>query len=520
MQRHRKPLMTRRSAALVALATALYTASLPPFGADLLAFSVGWPLALLVLDVRRPLSVREACFAGFVFGEATTLAVGGHWLYLAAREFFGRPAPFSLAFTLLTTITHAGIFLGAAVAISGALVRLRSVLLRVMAFAAVWVSFEFFRARVLYGCPWDFLGHALYRRPLLMQAGSFGGAYVLSWLCLVTGAGVAAATRATTLRGKAIGLMASAAIPAVMIVHGSLRIHASDGAGPQSALTVGLVQANVGRHELWDPRRRTDHLDRLISLSRSPELAGTDLLVWAENAVPFLLDADVDARGRIHELARELDAVILTGAPRSEPSGDGRAHFFNSVYLFWPDGEGLATYDKVKLLPYVERTPSWAADWLPRKEGVEYSPGAEQSIFEVSGWKIAPLVCFESTYPETSRVLASRGAELFVNVSNDSWFDRGAAPAQHFGMTVLRTVENHVPLVRVANTGVSAVVDAEGRIVLELPRRKPAVARYRIERPTTPGTFYSRHGDVFAWGCVVAAIASLLFCLRGRGGAG
>jgi len=508
--------MTRRSAVLVALATALYAASLPPFGVDLLAFVVGWPLGLLVLDSRRPLSPREAWVAGLVFGEATTLAVGGHWLYLAAHEFFGQSALFSVAFTLLTTITHAGVFIAGAVATSAALVRLRSMIVRVMAFGAVWVSFEFLRATLLYGCPWDFLGHALYRRPLFTQAASFGGAYLLSWLCIVTGASLAAATRATTSRGRAVAVLASAAIPAAMVANGILHVSASSGKSSGTALTVGLVQANVGRHELWDPLRQTDHLDRLISLSRSPELAGADVVVWGENAVPFLLDADVDARSRIHRLARELDAYILTGAPRSEPLGDGRARFFNSVYVFAPDSGEPATYDKVKLLPYIEETPKWAAEWLPRKDEIEYSAGHEQAIFEVRGWKIAPLVCFESTYPETLRRLAARGVDLLVNVSNDSWFDRGAAPAQHFGMTVLRSVENHVPLVRVANTGVSAVVDGYGRILRELPRREPAVALYRIEHPETTATFYTRHGDVFAWSCMMMAAVAMLSCVRRR----
>lgn len=510
--------MTRRSFVLVALATVLYAVALPPFECDLAAFFVGLPVALLVLDPRRPLSTREACLAGFVFGEATTLAVGGHWLYLAAHEFFGKPAPFSAVFTLLTTVTHAGAFIGAAVAVSAALVRLRSPALRVVAFGAVWVSFELLRARMLYGCPWDFLGHALYRRPLLMQTASVGGAYVLTWLCLTTGASVAAAVLATDRRERGFALAASVLIPAAMLVFGDVRTRAIGSDAPVPALSVGLVQANVGRHELWDPVKRIDHLDRLISLSRSPELAGVDLVVWAENAVPFLLDADVDASRRIQELAHELDAYVLTGAPRSEAAGDGHARFFNSVYLFAPDGGNVATYDKVKLLPYVEGTPSWAAEVLPRSNGVEYVPGTDQEIFDVRGWKIAPLVCFESTYPETTRALAARGADLFVNVSNDSWFDRGAAPAQHFGMTVFRSVENHVPLVRVANTGVSAVVDADGRIVLELPVREPAVARYRIERSSGEGAPYTRIGDAFAWACVAAAVLSLLCCVRARGG--
>jgi len=509
MRRHRAPLLTGRSLFLVASATILYTAALPPFGYDALAFLVGLPLALLVLDPRRPLEPSRAWIAGLLFGEATTLAVGGHWLYLAAHEFFGRPVPFSAGFTLLTTLTHAGVFIGAAVAASASLVRLRSPVVRVLAFGAVWVSFELLRGRLLYGCPWDFLGHALYRRPALMQAASLGGAYVLSWLCLLTGASAAAAILATTRRGRALAAAAVVALPVAMMLYGDERAAVGPAPSPTGALAVGLVQANVGRHELWDPARRSDHLDRLIELSRSRELQGVDLVIWAENAVPFLLDADVDAQRRIRDLARELDAYVLTGAPRSESAGGGRVRFFNSVYLFAPEDAAPKTYDKVKLLPYVEGSPSWAVDWLPRTNGVEYVAGDEQKIFDVRGRKIAPLVCFESTYPEVARELAAAGAELFVNVSNDSWFDRGAAPAQHFAMTALRAVENDVPLVRVANTGVSAVVDRDGRIVLWLPEKQPAVALHRIERRAAVLPPYARTGDAFAWACVAVAVAAL-----------
>ena len=502
-------MLTGRSLFLLASATILYAAALPPFGYDVLAFGVGLPLALLVLDPRRPLAPSRAWIAGLLFGEATTLAVGGHWLYVAAHEFFSRSAPFSAGFTLLTTLTHAGVFIGAAVAASASLVRLRSPALRVLAFGAVWVSFELMRGRLLYGCPWNFLGHALYRRPALMQTASLGGAYVLSWFCLLTGASAAVAIMATTRRGRVLAAAVTVALPVTMMLYGNMRMAGAAATGPTGTLTVGLVQANIGRHELWDTARRSDHLDRLIELSRSRELQGADLVVWAENAVPFLLDADVDAQRRIQRLSRDLDAYVLTGAPRSEPAGGGRVRFFNSVYLFAPDGTEPDTYDKAKLLPYVEGSPSWAVDWLPRANGVEYVPGHERAVFEVRGWKIAPLICFESTYPEIARELAVAGAEILVNVSNDSWFDRGAAPAQHFGMTALRAVENNVPLIRVANTGISAVVDRDGSIVLRLPEKQAAVAVHRIGRRDAGLPPYARNGDVFAWACVVVAVVAL-----------
>ena len=151
-----------RSIALSFIATALYTAALPPFGLDYLALLAAFPLALAVLDPRHPLRWPDALLVGMVFGELTTLAVGGYWLYHAAHGFFERSAPFSVLFTLVVTITHAGALIGAGVFCASRLVRLPPSA-RVVGFAALWVAWELARSILLYGCPWNLLGHAFSR---------------------------------------------------------------------------------------------------------------------------------------------------------------------------------------------------------------------------------------------------------------------------------------------------------------------------------------------------------------------
>jgi apolipoprotein N-acyltransferase len=514
---HYGTLLSRHSAVCVLLATALYTLALPPFGVDWLAFLAAAPLAVLFLDPGRRLGTRDLIVASLLFGEGTTLAVGGHWLYHGAHEFFGRSAAASVAFTLLTTVTHAGILIAAAAMSAAALGRFHSRMLRVAGFACAWVAWELVRSRLLYGCPWDFLGHAVYRRPALMQAAAIGGAYALSWLCVACGAGIGIAwterrrpARALVTAGIAV------ALPLAAAAFGGIRV-ARQQPVALPPLRVALVQPNVGRDELWDPRKKTDHLDQLLAMSRAPELAGADLIVWPENAVPFLLDADAAARERIGALARERNAFVLTGAPRSAQDRSGHARLYNSVYLFSPDGGEAVTYDKVKLLPYIERTPAWAVPFLSPNRALETSPGAGPRLFDIRGWRIAPLICFESTYPELARAAVAAGADALLNVSNDSWFEAGAAPQQHFAMTVMRAPELGLPVVRAANTGISAVTDSAGRILGALPSKRAVAAVIEVP-PRIARSTYAKVGDVFAWACVSIAVGLLLVLTANRGG--
>ncbi|MFQ5514980.1 MAG: apolipoprotein N-acyltransferase [Myxococcota bacterium] len=506
----------------LALASILvYTAAFPPFGAAAAAFAAFLPLAFLFLDPARPVSWRGALLAALLFGELTPLAVTGYWIYRAAGDFFDQPPHFGLGFAVFLTALHGALFMAPTLFLARFLVHLGP-LARTLAFPTLWVAGELARSRLLDGNPWELLGSAFDAHPMLMRVSRLGGVWLLSWAAVAVSAALAttllgrhSSARARLSGGSVLGLAV------LVLLGGSLertpRTPAPD--RPLPSLRIGLVQPNIGRHELWDPSRRADHLRRTLTLSRSPTLAGVDLLVWPENAVPFLLDADRAARRRIQLLANETGAAVMLGAPRSESTRDGGARFFNSVYLFRPGGTGYETYDKRKLLPYVEVIPEWLVPYRRSSEPVHYGPGRRVTIFVVRGWKIAPLICFESIYPRFAREARRLGADLLVNVSNDSWFDRGAAARQHYGMTVLRAVENAVPLVRVANTGITAVIGPDGAPLARLPRHREAVQRVELAAAPRGRTLYTRWGDWFAWLCVLAAVPSVsLGALRAHRG--
>jgi len=251
--------------------------------------------------------------------------------------------------------------------------------------------------------------------------------------------------------------------------------------------------------ERGDPRFFASHLQKYVDLTSSIDMPSEALIVWPENAVGFFPAENMPLLAPVRELLAAHRATLLFGAPRGAGRG-GIAAIYNSAYV--ASGPALdAVYDKRILLPFVESTPL-------RHEDGPYLPGQHAGTFVAGSSKIGVLICYEATYATATRELTLDGIQILTNLSNDSWFDAGAGPEQHFLAAKFRAVENHVSLVRVTNSGVSGVVDASGREIIRLASKRPA-ARLVTVPPGGGGSFYARHGDVFAAACVVLAIAAL-----------
>ncbi|MFN2374989.1 MAG: nitrilase-related carbon-nitrogen hydrolase, partial [Candidatus Binatia bacterium] len=244
----------------------------------------------------------------------------------------------------------------------------------------------------------------------------------------------------------------------------------------------------------------------------------------------------------LRRLARERGAALLLGASRSLPGKDGRTMVFSSAFLFPADGAEPLVYDKRILLPYIERIPAWVTPFLASPWQGSFTPGVSPSqvrsssplptgsdgfdystppVFEVKGWRIAPLLCLEAIYPSVAASRAAAGADLLVNLSNDSWFDRGAGPEQHFALAALASAETRRPMVRVATTGVSALVTEDGLLSWRLPVRTSAVALLDVVPPRRDSLFVRGGRIGFAlFVLLLAAAAALLPALLGREGWG
>jgi apolipoprotein N-acyltransferase len=238
------------------------------------------------------------------------------------------------------------------------------------------------------------------------------------------------------------------------------------------------------------------------------------LIVWPESPAPFYTN-DPLFRSAVSEMARQSRTWVLTGAmgtnSATNPGGQG-AQIFNSAALISSEGDWTARYDKRHLVPFGEYLPFPRlfafAGGLTKQVG-EFERGTSPSPLDAGGAKLGVFICYESVFPDEVRQFAERGAQVLVNLSNDGWYGDSGAYAQHLNQTRMRAIENNRWLLSATNTGVTTSIDPFGRIVARIPRkqRTALVAPYAL---TAVSTFYTRHGDWFAYLCAIISVGSLL----------
>lgn len=285
---------------------------------------------------------------------------------------------------------------------------------------------------------------------------------------------------------------------------------------PEDQLVVGLVQANVNLHDKWDVAKRDS---TFVPYTRGTEAVATEgarLTVWAETALTFDLPSRRTEYERVARLARETGSYILSGYVERQINEEGRLESSNSVLMMGPDGELHGNYRKMHLLSFGEAMPFQSI--IPALGNIdmgqaEWTPGETRSLFDVDGHRFAVLICFESIFARFGRQPVAEGAGFLVNVTNDGWFGDTLLPRQHAWMAVMRAAENRVPLVRVANNGLSFVADPTGRVHGMTGLFEREHFAYAVT-PRPGGSFYSRHGDgpLFA----LLAIGSAFLLLVGR----
>jgi apolipoprotein N-acyltransferase len=529
----------------------LYACAHAPWSMWPLAFVATAPVCAVLLGHPR-VPAGRAALAGALFGAAATWLTVGHWSWLAANEFFDGSVLRAASFVLGLPLLASGIALHYAVAFA-LLSRLAGsgAAVGVIGSAALWALAELTRTSLGYGNPWASFASALAGADELLSRFrvetpvanlvALGGPLAPAFVASAVGASLGlawSARRHRTDRGRAL------AAGALVVVVGLLATR-YDGSAPLRranelpVLRVAIVQPGFGRSSLWESAGAAESLARHVSLSRSINAGPADLVVWPESSLPFLLDANEARRDEVRSLARSLGAAVLAGGTRSVRAS-GTSRIFNSAFLFPADGGMPLAYDKRLLLPFVEHVPWWAAPFLESRWQGAYSSGsstgashaaldlaASPDSFEVKGWSIAPLLCFEAIYPAVVAERVAAGADLLVNLSNDSWFDAGAGTEQHFALSRLAASETRRPLVRAATTGVSALVAESGLVSWRMPPRTSAVVVVDVPPPKRDSMFVrgGRTGFTLlvvlvAGGAVAAATIARRSQLRPRAGAG
>jgi apolipoprotein N-acyltransferase len=350
-----------------------------------------------------------------------------------------------------------------------------------------------------------------------VQVVDITGVYGLSFL-LVAGNWVlynwyAALTnrRRSPLKTTAITVLCVAAVYG----YGAFKIQTI--ADSDRRLQVGIVQGNIDQELKWDETFQKETIGIYKQLSSSLESEHPDLLVWPEAAVPGYFPSGTDLDRDVFAVADRLNSMLLLGSLTAGTQGD-KLLVYNSAQLIGPGGRLLERYNKIHLVPFGEYVPlSRYVPFLSTLTPVgNTTAGTRYTIFDSPQGRFGVLICFEVIFADLCRQFVRDGAEFMVTITNDAWFGDTSAPFQHLAQAAFRSIENRVWLVRGANTGVSAVVDPTGRI----RKQTGLFTRETLSASISPGwdymTVYTRHGDVWAWICVVIAGVLSLYALARR----
>lgn len=500
--------------------------SFPNYDLGLLAWIALVPLHW-ALDGK---SKTQAFWIGWLSG---TIAFTGlmAWVVTTMNTYGKVPLVISYGIMLLLTI-----YLGLYVAIySAGAVWFRSLIPRYGLFAVpcLWVSLELIRTYALSGMPWGLLGYSQYRQIEMIQIADHMGVYGVSFLIVLVN--VALAELLSWLM-PLLRRFRPARLPWELVAMTILLLGLSWEYGlrtlseapfshiPRSSISVGVIQPNIDQAVKWDTAYREETLTQFDRLTGQLGHA-SDLVIWPEAATPFVFEREPVYQLQLISLANRAQAPILFGSPALRFYPDRKPYLLNSAYLLSPDGQLLSRYDKQHLVPFGEYIPlkSSLLFFLDRLvEGIgDFEAGLGPTIMTVTpkpgtaGAQPRPIkfgvaICYEVIFPDLVRQFAANGAEFLVTITNDAWFGRSAAPSQHFAMVVFRSVENHLSFARSANTGISGFIDPFGRIVEATPIFTEQAVRTRMQA-WRPHTFYSRYGDVFAYGCVIICALLCLF---------
>ena len=523
---------------LVLLSSSLQVLIFPLPGLYVLSWVAFAPLivALLrarpagALEIAGSVNLRAATPGqGFLLGYVSGIlwfAGTCYWIYDTMHEHGGLSAPVA-ALALFLFCLYLGLYHG----LFGLLVGLaagpgRDNRRALISIPFLWVAVELARTRVT-GFPWDLLGTAQVDNISLSRITTITGVYGISFEIMLVN--VALAASFLVPRKKRNTLLLASLAAAVVLQAGRL-VDAPAVAADKTAL---LVQENIPVDENWTRDAFQSTVRELTDLSvkaQSSSSSGTtsdatsdasrvtrrkpDLIVWPESPAPFFT-ADPLFRVPISEMAQATQSWVVTGAIGSNPAtrnASASTEVFNSAALVSPSGEWTARYDKVHLVPFGEYLPFpklFAFAGGLTKEVGEFTPGESRTPLQAGSTALGTFICYESVFPDDVRQFANNGAQVFVNISNDGWYGDSGAYAQHLNQTRMRAIENERWILSATDTGVTASIDPYGRTMARLPRKERGalVAPYAI---TSVTTFYTRHGDWFAYLCAIISLGALL----------
>jgi apolipoprotein N-acyltransferase len=489
------------------------------------------PLLVAVLRARRseflqlrgpakllPASPGQAFLLGYVCG-ILWYAGTCYWVYSTMKQYGGINGPGAFGLLILFCL-YLGLYHG----LFGLLIVFlaqRSQRAALVISPFIWVAVELARTRIS-GFPWDLLGITQVDNISLARLATVTGVYGISLEIMIVNAAFAAGFIVQRARRKSLLI---AAVVAAVVLQAAQWVPVPNFPADRAAL---LVQENIPVLESSDWTRQfyDSTLADLSQISLNPpggERQHPDLIVWPESPAPFYT-GDPLFRSALSHVALGARAWVVAGSigvENASLSPQQPTKLFNSAALVGPSGKWSARYDKVHLVPFGEYVPF--KDWLAfagglTKEVGDFTRGESRQPLQAGKQKLGVFICYESVFPDEIRQFAKNGAQLLVNISNDGWYGDSGAYAQHLRQARMRAVENARWLLRTTNTGVTAAIDPDGRVVQKLPRKIRSVlqASYALNDGTS---FYTRHGDWLAYMCAIISVVAIILAFtpeRGR----
>lgn len=395
--------------------------------------------------------------------------------------------------------------------------------LNVIWIASAWTVMEYIRSEMpVFGLGWNLLAYSQSAELVMIQSANLIGAYGLGFLIVIVNVCFSELLWPAKKRGRGTIAMFLAVILIILsgiLFYGELNL--KERRAPEEYLRVSALQGNIPQSLKWAPIAKEKIIEVYSKLTELASFDQVDLIVWPEAAFPGYLNRDVQGVA-VSNLARSFGTPLLIGSLY----WDGKKEAFNSAFFIDKTGAVTQRYDKLRLVPFGEYIPwktffFWLTPFADALGISDFVPGKKAVIFEWAReeWPFGVLICFEDVIPSLARDLAGRGAKFICVLTNDAWFGKTSAAHQHFQASIFRAVENGVPVVRAANTGISGMISYLGEVLQTLKGENGkeifVTGQVTYDLPLlTKDTFYRKGGWLFPYFVFVFFLFLFIGALR------
>lgn len=476
-------------ASISALLTAI---SFPPYEAGFIIYLS--PIVLLFAIEK--LSLRKAFIIGYIWGLIFNFAIlyGVFWATIPGT--LGMLAIIPLI-PGLNCLLYAFIYK-------------RSKLLAFISWPLTWVGWDYLRTLTELAFPWADYGYTQTSYLPIIQSAEIFGVYGISLMIHTVNILLYVSLKSIfTPKRRLVFLGVALFLPLVFLIYGWLRLPPDTENGN---FKIAMLQGNITRDLKWKEGGREQSMNIYLDLTNQADSCEVDLIIWPETAAPFYLMHEPNRLNQVKSIVDSINTHILCGVPHYEKIGKRQYIYFNSAIFISPDSDSIPIYEKIKLVPVSERIP-FSGRFKVLNEirlgQADFSSGRNMTMFSVDNINFAVVICFESAFPGYCADFCRMGAEFLIIITNDMWFGSSSLPYQHARMSVLRAVENRVPLARCANTGITMFVDRWGRIKSEtnMYERKLVCGSIKPEKSTS---IYNHYGNILPLVCIAGNIFLIL----------